>query len=275
MVVESQKIARDLDLVEAEAWAELHGGAPADAVAACGVGLAKIGDAVVTSAAAIDVLGFNRVIGLGLLESASQATLDHIMAHYEGANVRRFFVQLHPEALPAELPLWLKERKLRHHNNWVKLVRGVEDIGDVTSDLRVTQIGVEEARTFAGIVSPGFDWPELVQPWVASLVGHPNWRHYLAYDSDTAVATGALFVHGTYGWLDFAGTLPEHRGRGAQKALIAQRIRDARELGVSHLVVETAEETPQRPAPSYRNVIRFGFEVAYVRPNFIFVREDR
>jgi GNAT superfamily N-acetyltransferase len=275
MAVLPKKIARDLDLVEAEASNELHGAASADTVASCGIGLAKIGSAVVTSAATIDVLGFNRVLGLGLVESASQATLDRIVAHYEGANVRRFFVQLHPEALPAALPLWLEERNLHHHNNWVKLVRGVEEIADVTSDLRLKQIGVEEANTFAGIVSPGFDWPERVQPWVASLVGRPNWRHYLAYDGDRAVATGALFVYGDYGWLDFAGTLPEYRGRGAQKALIAQRISDARELGVSHLVVETAEETSDRPAPSYRNVIRFGFEVAYVRPNFIFVREDR
>jgi GNAT superfamily N-acetyltransferase len=275
MAVLPKKLARDLDLAETEASTDFYGAAPLDAVASCGIGLAKIGSVVVTSAATVDVLGFNRVVGLGLGEPASEATLDRIVAHYEAADVRRFFVQLHPGALPAALPLWLEERHFHHHNNWVKLVRGVEEIRDVTGELRVERIGVERADTFAAIVSPGFDWPKRVQPWVASLVGRPNWTHYFAYDGDAPVATGALFVTGKYGWLDFAGTLPQHRGRGAQKALIAQRIRDARELGVSHLVVETAEETPERPAPSYRNMIRFGFVVAYVRPNYILVREDR
>jgi hypothetical protein len=33
-------------------------------------------------------------------------------------------------------------------------------------------------------------------------------------------------------------------------------------------VVETAEETPVRPVPSLRNLLRLGFEVAYLRPNY-------
>jgi hypothetical protein len=36
------------------------------------------------------------------------------------------------------------------------------------------------------------------------------------------------------------------------------------------LVVETAEDTPEKGAPSFRNMLRFGFQVAYVRPNFIY-----
>ena len=51
--------------------------------------------------------------------------------------------------------------------------------------------------------------------------------------------------------------------------LMARRIRDARELGCKMPVVETAEDTPQKGAPSFRNMLRLGFQVAYVRPNFI------
>jgi GNAT superfamily N-acetyltransferase len=91
----------------------------------------------------------------------------------------------------------------------------------------------------------------------------------MAYDGGKAVSTGALFVSGEAAWLDFATTLPEYRGRGAQAALLARRIVDAAELGCRYLVVETAEDTPQRGAPSHRNMLRFGFQEAYARPNYI------
>ena len=40
--------------------------------------------------------------------------------------------------------------------------------------------------------------------------------------------------------------------------------------GISSDVVETAEDTPQRNAPSYRNMLSFGFREVYVRPNYIY-----
>ncbi|MCP4685890.1 MAG: hypothetical protein GY867_10655 [bacterium] len=49
-----------------------------------------------------------------------------------------------------------------------------------------------------------------------------------------------------------------------------RRIDDAIAQGCKHLVVETAEETHERSAPSYSNMLRFGFEVAYFRPNYLF-----
>ncbi len=52
--------------------------------------------------------------------------------------------------------------------------------------------------------------------------------------------------------------------------MLARRIRDAAEAGCEMLVVETAEDRPDKPAPSYRNQLRFGFQVAYVRPNYIY-----
>jgi hypothetical protein len=44
----------------------------------------------------------------------------------------------------------------------------------------------------------------------------------------------------------------------------------ATKLGCSLIVVETAEQTKDKPAPSFCNMRRFGFEVAYARPNYIF-----
>jgi GNAT superfamily N-acetyltransferase len=151
----------------------------------------------------------------------------------------------------------------------------MEPVGDPQTDLEVRQIDEDAAATFAKIVKGGFEWPDPVEPLVACLVGRPNWLHYIAYDGDAPAATAALFVHGEFGWLDFAATLPDYRGRGGQNALIARRIQDATARGVQRLIVETAEGKPDKPSPSYRNIVRFGFETAYVRPNFLWTKQGR
>jgi hypothetical protein len=36
------------------------------------------------------------------------------------------------------------------------------------------------------------------------------------------------------------------------------------------MIAETAEEKPDKPVASYRNMRRMGFEIAYLRPNYIY-----
>lgn len=56
----------------------------------------------------------------------------------------------------------------------------------------------------------------------------------------------------------FVAALPPPAGSGAAA------------LGCIDLVLETAEETPEHASPSYRNALRFGFRVAYRRPNYLY-----
>jgi hypothetical protein len=89
----------------------------------------------------------------------------------------------------------------------------------------------------------------------------------VAFDGDDPAATGALYVDGDVGWLSLGATLPEHRRKGAQGALLAERIRIAPALGCTALVTETGEAVEGRPSNSYRNILRAGFAEAFVRPN--------
>ncbi len=50
--------------------------------------------------------------------------------------------------------------------------------------------------------------------------------------------------------------------------MIARRIRDARRMGLDWLVTETDEDLPDKPNPSYRNIVRLGLPVRYVRSNW-------
>lgn len=234
-----------------------------------GVRVARFGSAVALMSRRLDVLALNRAVGVGLDAPADEAGLDALIAWYRSAGASRFFIQICPEARPASLRQWLADRGLAHYNNWMKLWRRTDNMPKVVSDLRVERIGAGHAPQLATIVARGFAMPDAVRPWLVATVGRPGWRHYLAYDDQVPVAAGSLFVMGDTGWLGFAATDPGHRGRGAQSALIARRIADARALGCQQLVVETAEDTPERRATSFHNLRRLGFELAYVRPNYL------
>ncbi|MCZ7607122.1 MAG: GNAT family N-acetyltransferase [Planctomycetota bacterium] len=105
-------------------------------------------------------------------------------------------------------------------------------------------------------------------PWMARLAGREAWRLFGAFDGETLAAAAALYMHGEIGELTWAGTREGWRGRGAQSALIAARFAAAREAGVKWLVTETDEELPDKPNPSYHNMVRLGLPVRYVRANW-------
>jgi len=111
--------------------------------------------------------------------------------------------------------------------------------------------------------------PPNFAPWLAQLPGRQGWYCFVAYDGAEPAATGALYVHEDIGWFGIGATLPEHRRRGAQTAILAARIRRAAEVGCTLAVTETGELVEDRPANSYRNILRAGFEPQYLRANYV------
>jgi len=260
---------RDLEEAEAMALADMGRAAGSDLAEALGVAVQQVPGRVALRAASADVLALNRILVTDLDSALHDSALEYAIAWYRDAGVRRFFVQLGPVAGAGDLRQRLEAYGLTHYNNWTRLYRGVEAYPDVQTDLRIEQIGTEQATLFAEVATTAFGMPEAVRPWLAAAVGRSGWGHYLALDADTPVAAAALHVQGKIGWMGFASTNASHRRRGAQSALIGRRIADARAQGCRWLSVETAEDLPERPAPSLHNLRRFGFQVAYTRPNYL------
>jgi hypothetical protein len=260
--------------IERDQWADACAAAPPGLTEAGDVALARFAGAVAGRAPGIDVLAANRVVGLGMFEPATPGAVDACVDFFRRAEVPRFFVQLCPAARPPDLAGWLTARGLRHHNNWQRLYRATAGAPDAPpGGVRVAPIDRTAADVAAGIVGAAFGFPPPLVTWFAELVGRPGWRHYLAFDGDQPVATAGMFVSGDAAWLGWAATASDARGRGAQTALIVRRIADAAAAGCRHLVVETAEDTPEKPNPSTRNLHRLGFADLYLRPNYIWTRE--
>ena len=267
------RLAESAERIEADAFAAVTLAAPADVARQLGLALVADGGAVATFAAAADVLALNRVVGLGLSTPATEPLLDRILAAARALGVRRLFVQLVPEAQPTELVHWLAARGGRPFNRWMRVWRRTDEpiASDRMSALDVVRVDAERAEGFARVVQSAFGMPPIVVPWLAAVVGRPGWEHWAVLDGDEPVAVGALYASGDVAWLGFAATLATHRGRGAQSALIAQRVRRARELGCTWAVAETAEDSADHPAPSYRNMRRLGFVDGYARENLLLV----
>jgi hypothetical protein len=264
-----EEIIRSLEEVEIQAWADLYRSASEEVVRKCGIEVHRAGSGHVFVASGIDMLALNRVVGFG---TGGDVDLDQLLAvvqRFRDAGSPRFFFQLTPLGTPKELPRHLVSVGLKPYNRWVKLYRNVETPVAARTDLHVREIGPGEAATFGRVLTTSFERPDIMGKWFAGTIGRGGWRHYVAYDSENPAAIGAMFVQGEYAWFDMAGTLSEYRGRGAQGAILQTRIRDAAAMGCRWIVVETAEDTPERSAPSYRNTLRSGFRVAYLRPNYM------
>jgi len=265
------ELARKIEAAEIEAWADLFRAAPAELRRERGIDMLERGGALAVKARRLDILAFNRVIGLGLRLPASPTGFEEVLSFYAESRPPRHMVQLSPAARPDDLRARLESRGYTHHNNWVKLYARVEELQPMVlkpTALAIRRIDKSEALTFGDILAAAFDWPRETAAWVAASVGRPGWHHYLACEGDTAIATGAFYLSGGVAWLDMAGTLPDRRGRGAQTALLAHRMREAALMGAELLTLETAEERPGKPVTSLRNSRRLGLRVGYLRPNY-------
>ncbi len=218
----------------------------------------------------VDEIFFNRVFGLGLVEPVTEKLIDDLMARYRSEGIRRFAIQLSPAATPANVGDWLTGRGFRLTDSWAKVQRGIAPPPEIPTSLRVREIGPEHAADFSRVVRSGFpEVPREFSPWLESLIGRPGWRHFMAFNGDDAVASGSLFVGGEVGWLSFGSTLPSYRRLGAQGALMVRRIQEGIAMGCRQLITEAEEDLPDRPNPSYHNMMRTGFQLAYLRANYI------
>ena len=271
----SEEAAREIEAVrllertEMAAWQSMYAAATPDVASALGMSHCMIGGALAIRMTGRESLLHNRVIGLGVFEPATAQALDEVRDYFTGVDAHA--VNLPPLTDPAQLHEQLRGRGYASFFHHVKWTRGTQPAAASTSALRVQCVSADHAATYGELAARiTIDGLPAHAAWSASHVGLPGWRHYLAWDGATPVATAALYVNGDGAWLGAASTLESHRGRGAQGALLAARVEGAIAAGAKALTVETGPNWPELDPVSYRNVERAGFQVAYERPSWIF-----
>lgn len=258
-----------LERIEANAAADFYRAATPDAVTAHSIDCFAIESAVCLVACAIEPgLVFRRVVGLGSGWSATEQELRDIQSAM-GQRCTSYAIQVAPHATPPAVGKWLDDAGFSRGYAWMKFVRPAGVVATPACDLDIRIADTTLADAFGAVVTTGFGMPATAAAWVAALAGRPGWMCALAFDGATPVAAGAAYLENGYAWLGFGTTLTTHRGRGAQTALLAGRIAWAQRNGAQWLVTETGERVAGKPAQSYRNILRAGFDEAYLRPNYV------
>jgi GNAT superfamily N-acetyltransferase len=88
----------------------------------------------------------------------------------------------------------------------------------------------------------------------------PGAQNLVATIDGRPVGTGSLTPVRTVAWLGGATTLPEARGRGAQHALLVDRLHRAKRMGCTLAAVTAVPD-----GVSARNLLRVGFQLLYTQ----------
>ena len=254
-----------VEVVERDAWADIYRAAPEVIRTGLGLHYERIDDGVLLVCKAVDHIQFNRFTALGIQSPMRAEALDKGIAGFADAGVRNWIVHC-PEAM-LELGALCANRGLTPHSRtWAKFLCGPNPV-EADTMLDVREIGRDDAEFFGAAAAGGFGLPPVVGHWLSLLPGRNGWRCFVAFDGRNAVAAGALYCSGKAAWLGIGATLPSHRRRGAQSALLAARIRAAVKAGCTHLTTETGIPNAGEAGPSFKNIQAVGFQVVYRRLN--------
>lgn len=265
----NEKLMQIVEIGEAEAWADSYLCAPKEFASEYQLQVKHFGPVIVTMVPRLDMGFFNRIVGLGVGSAATESMLEEAIAALENAGCKNYMAQVSPLGMTSQMSEWLEKHGLKKSRNWAKMIRGNEPAPTPATDLRLESIGKEKEKDFVEIAQTVFEMPAELKPLFGGNIGKPGWHHYLGYDGTQPVCASAMKVSGEICWLGYGSTLPSHRKRGGQGAMFARRIQDGLALGCKWFVTETGEDTPENPNPSYHNMLRSGFKLAYLRPNYV------
>lgn len=258
------------ELAEAEAMYDLATSAPAPAADKLGIACCRIAGGIAVMMRNDPTHHWSKALGLGFSEPITAVLIRHLCAFYRDHGVPDFVLQLAHSVLPAGWDGICAANLLCEGNRWLKLVHPLVDIPAMPATApQVSLVTPDEAGQWASVLIRGFRMPAgpLVD-MLAATVGRPGFRAYAAWDGDELIGAANVYYYRDVAQFTGAATLPGRRRRGAQTALLAARLRDARAAGCREAFAETRQELIRRN-PSLHNMRRAGFDVLYERVNWL------
>ncbi len=204
----------------------------------------------------------NRAIGVGLGPAGPTDLLDRAEAFY-----RR-----HAQPSSLEVSPWVSQdlvdelRARGYSVQWFRNVYGRElhDLPSPVHDFPIELVDTPRMAEWRGILgqsaAPGTPERAISDEFCDAVHEVAGTVDLVAILDDHAVACGSLTVVDGVGWLGGAATLVEHRGRGAQHALLVDRLHRAQRAGC-----DLAAVTALPGGASARNLTRVGFQLLHTQ----------
>jgi GNAT superfamily N-acetyltransferase len=266
----TDRITELLETAEAESvWGYETNTSP-EVMERFGMASARIGGGVALAVRHDATNYWSRALGFGFTEPVTAELVASITDFYRGNGNPIAVLNLAPSVLPADWDQICAKEGITAGSTWVKLARPAGPVATPETALRVAEIEVSDAESWATVLTRGFGMPEdMLVPMSKGVVGQPGWTAYGAYEGDQLVAAAALLISGEVAEFCGAATLPEHRGKGAQSALLAARAQKAVAEGVKWFSAETGKPDEGEKNSSLNNMTRAGFEIQYDRRNWV------
>lgn len=205
-----------------------------------------------------------QVIGWGFATEKDQfiaeiANIDHF---YRQHGHHQVDIELCP-LVPHWLPLWLSKRGYQlTEMNTISILDLRPYQAHAHSDktpYQVRPIVDHELSAWARTVAHGFNCLD-AEDHFYHYASAEHVTAFAAFVDDNLVAGGTIAIHNGMADLGVTSTLPLHRGKGLQKALLTSRLHFAQQAGVWLAVVTTAPGSV-----SELNCQKLGFHCAYTR----------
>jgi GNAT superfamily N-acetyltransferase len=268
-------LARRLEANEIAAWRAIFDAASAALAAQLGFGYAEQGGALLFWNRAAPSPLFNRIVGLGVFEPATDALLDALLARAR-AEKSHSLVHVSPAAVPAELGTQLAARGLGTAPPWLIHYRSLEDAlpaVSVSPGYRIERVGPANAAAWGDALLAAWGFSPRAATGVLAitlpLVQDANTSCFAAIheSSGKIVGGGMLFISGGVAGLYADGVREEHRHHGLQDALIAARLAEAQRQGCTLACSQTLAAHPAQ-----HNMAQAGFQIAYTRKNYVILK---
>ena len=269
----SREFAEKIETADLKAWINMFENAPADFAEKFQMETKCVDDVVVFHCRKIPFPHFNSVSNLGLSKPATAETLDKILAIYEEANSSKFYIHYNPFLSPDELPEMLSARDLQVKSGWERIYRDDAPLDDSaqTDFHNIKKVTAETALHWANFVSDIYGLP--TAPWLASLVGLPEWHHYIETDGEriTAARTMYLDAEDKTAWLGIDAPVPGIMipTYDADFRICRSIVADGLRLGAKLFVADIEKPAPEMNATPYQNFASIGFRHAYLRSNYM------
>lgn len=207
-----------------------------------------------------------QTFGLGLFEPVTSQLLGELEAFFFDRR-SDVFHEVSPLADPSALAL-LTERGYRPCEltsvTFQPLSADQRGAALAPTSVAVRLAGTDDREAWARTALRGWsEFPEVLEFMAAfgpMAAGAADSYPFIAELDGAAVATGMLAIHDGVALLAGASTVPEARGRGAQRALLQARLRYAASAGCTVAMMCAAPG-----GGSQRNAERSGFRIAYTR----------
>lgn len=184
-----------------------------------------------------DVGYFNRVYAP---DESFAENLDHVEAFYRDSRFGCELVTLCEDRGPLADACSRRGWSPSSRYAWVHMKAGAHDRGDAYPEISIRQPREQEREEFLEFYLRGFGAPQANFPAAMRNMRHlfelPQLHFMMASRQGIDAAIGMLCVFGKTALLSAGATLPEHRRHGCHHAVIAARIRLARELGCTDIV---------------------------------------